>query len=59
MTVDDGGSAKSCTTKVASSKVFTVDCYDVVLLDTPGFDNTQRENVLDIESKIEKHLRQE
>jgi GTPase Era involved in 16S rRNA processing len=59
MTVGDGGSAKSCTTRVASSKVFTVDCYEVVLLDTPGFDNTQGKNDLDIDSKIEEHLRQE
>jgi hypothetical protein len=51
-----GESNVSCTTDVASSREFPFDHHNVVLLDTPGFDNTQKKDFNDIISEIQKHL---
>jgi predicted GTPase len=59
MEVGEAGVSRSCTTKVVPSKVFPVDRHNVVLLDTPGFDNTQRKDLCDIISEIEEYLQRQ
>ncbi|PVF99675.1 hypothetical protein CPB86DRAFT_796456 [Serendipita vermifera] len=52
-------SFRSCTTEVAASREFTVDGHPVVLLDTPGFSNTQGITFSDIMIEIKDCLRRD
>jgi hypothetical protein len=51
-----GRGLKSCTTEVASSRTFPIESHDVILLDTPGFDNTQGKDIQGILADIIEHL---
>jgi hypothetical protein len=47
---------KSCTTEVAASRLISIDGRSVILIDTPGFDNTQGKDLHDILTDIADHL---
>lgn len=50
-----GHGLKPCTTKVKSSQPFYVNGRDVVLIDTPGFDDALR-NEFEILEEVADHL---
>ncbi|PVF96700.1 hypothetical protein CPB86DRAFT_498406 [Serendipita vermifera] len=52
-----GTSLRSCTTEVASSDTFLVDGHSIILLDTPGFNNTQQKDLHEILSDITEHMK--
>jgi GTPase Era involved in 16S rRNA processing len=53
-----GTKLKSHTTKVASTGPFYVDGQPVILIDTPGFDNTQGVSFNDIMTEVKVYLNQ-
>jgi hypothetical protein len=54
-----GQKLKSRTTKVASTGPFYVDDHPVILIDTPGFDNTQQIGFSDIMTDIKLYLNEQ
>jgi hypothetical protein len=53
-----GQKLKSRTTNVASTGPFIVDGHPVILIDTPGFDNTQGVGFNDIMTDVKLYLTQ-
>ncbi|PVF93013.1 P-loop containing nucleoside triphosphate hydrolase protein [Serendipita vermifera] len=52
-------SFKSCTTKVTATRPFDIDDRPIILLDTPGFDNTQGASFREIMDEVKIYLTRE
>jgi hypothetical protein len=52
-----GQGLMSCTTEVASTTPFLIDNCNVILIDTPGFDNNIGKDLRDIIEEVETHLK--
>ncbi|PVF97986.1 P-loop containing nucleoside triphosphate hydrolase protein [Serendipita vermifera] len=59
MKIGAEGDLISCTTEVVPSRPFLLDNHEVVLLDTPGFDNTQETTFYEVLCQIRDHLTQQ
>jgi hypothetical protein len=53
-----GANLKSRTTKVASTTPFIIDDRPVVLIDTPGFNNTEGKIFTDVIAEVRQYLDQ-